>query len=81
MKYLGADDFVIHVANVNHPVLSGDPILDWELWNLDDTYPHELWMGVNWITKEELDAELEQLKEANLRLEDLATLFRNAFRV
>lgn len=78
-QFLAADDFVIHMEPVAFPLLTGDPTLSWELWNLDDTYPHNLWLGINWLTKEELEKELDQLKEFNLSLVQLAAFFRTFF--
>jgi hypothetical protein len=77
--YLAADDFVIRIEPMLFPVLLGDPILTWELWNLDDTYPHELWLGINWLTRDELEAQLDQMKALNVNLGGLAAWFRAFF--
>ena len=79
--YIAADDFVVHAGPVNFPVLTGDAILSWELWNLDDTYPHELWMGVNWLTQEELQASLEAMQTTAERITQLRQLLQTFFRI
>lgn len=79
--YLAADDFVVHIEPVLFPILKGDPTLTWELWNLDDTYSHELWLGINWLTKQELEAQLEEMKKLNMNIVQFASFFRNFFAV
>ena len=67
--FLAADDFVITIREVNYKILTGEATLTWELWNLDDTYPHKLWIGVNWKTKELYEEELAQLNQIRELLE------------
>jgi hypothetical protein len=77
--YLAADDFVVHAGPLQFPVLKGDPVLTWELWNLDDTYPHELWLGVNWLTKEELEKAIDAMKETSLETRTLRQMLQRFF--
>ena len=79
--YLAADDFVIRIEPMLFPILKGEPILTWELWNLDDTYPHELWLGINWLTKEELEKELDQMKQLGYSMQSLTQLLATFFRI
>lgn len=76
-QYVAADDFVVHAGPLRFPVLKGDPILTWELWNLDDTYPHELWIGINWLTQAELERMEISLDELNKTMKELTKALQN----
>jgi hypothetical protein len=80
-EFIAADDFVVHAGPVNFPVLQGESTLTWELWNLDDTYPHELWLGINWLTQEELNAAVNAAKENVTETHYLRLLLQNFFMI
>jgi len=50
---VAADDMAIVLSQVNEPIKGNLPFLRWELWNVDDTYPHTLWLGAEWISEDE----------------------------
>jgi len=43
----------IVMQNVYETIKGNRPVLDWVLWNVDDTYPHTLWLGAEWISEDE----------------------------
>jgi len=51
--YVAADDMAIVLSQVNEKIKGNLPLLRWELWNIDDTYPHTLWLGAEWISEDE----------------------------
>jgi len=51
--YVAADDMAIVLSQVNEPIKGNLPFLSWECWNVDDTYPHTLWLGAEWSSEDE----------------------------
>lgn len=51
--YLAGNGMAITLDNVNEFITENIPVLTWEVWNVDDTYPHTPWMLAEWISEEE----------------------------
>lgn len=52
-SYLAGEDGAIVLEQMNEFISENRPILDWQLWNVDETYPHTLWMLAEWISEDE----------------------------
>lgn len=76
--YLAGDDGPIDVKGLIEPIRPNLPVLNWELWNLDETYTHTLWLGATWtpLEESELDQMIEQLKNLNYKIAQLPELLR-----
>ena len=46
-------------------------MLNWELWNVDDSYPHTIWMRAEWLSEEKP----YEMKMAH-QLEEFVTLMK-----
>lgn len=73
--YLAGEDMPIVLDNVNESINENVPELKWVVWNVDDTYPHTLWLLAEWISEDEPVA----MKSYRL-LKDLVALMRALFR-
>jgi len=78
-SFIGADDYVVHAGPMKYRILKGEPELTWQLWNLDEGKSHKLWLGVNWMTKEEVEADILALESLNLTMKDMAKILRATF--
>ena len=76
--FIAGDDGPIDVRGLVEPIRPNLPVLNWELWNLDQTYPHTLWLGATWTPLEESElASIEkQLKNLNLKFAQLPELLK-----
>lgn len=50
--FIAANDMAVHIQYLNEPVQEDIPVLNWEVWNLDEAYPHTIWMSAEWISAE-----------------------------
>lgn len=77
-SYVAGDDGPVNVNSLLEPIKPNLPVLNWELWNLDDTYTHTLWLGATWtpLTESELKQILLELKTMNLNLLQIPQLLR-----
>ena len=76
--FLAGDDGPINVRGLVEPIRPNLPVLNWELWNLDETYTHTLWLGATWTPLEESELEqmIEQLKSLNLNILRIPALLK-----
>lgn len=70
---LKGEDTLLVLPDLYEPIKGNKPILNWEVWNLDDTYPHTLTLSARWLTEEE-----QYEKKAYLALDELAKMWRKA---
>lgn len=74
-NYLAGDDMPIVLDNLDVSIKGNLPELNWELWNVDETYPHTLWLLAEWISED------EPLSMKTYRLtKDLVAVLRAMFR-
>jgi len=52
-NYHAGDGMAIPLTEINEPIRDDMPVLNWFVWNLDDTYPHTLWMSAEWTSEDE----------------------------
>lgn len=52
-NYLAAEDMAVDHRNINVRVREDLPVLNWDVWNIDDTYPHTIWMAAQWMSEDE----------------------------
>jgi len=69
--YIAADSYIVEIPNQEFEVTKGRTTLTWEVWNLDDVFSHELWIGINWRQFEEEDEVLPTLLRIEKQLQDL----------
>lgn len=76
--YLAGDDGPIDIRGLYEPIRPNLPVLNWHLWNVDETYDHTLWMGATWMPLEESELKSieKQLKALNLKFSQLPSLLR-----
>jgi hypothetical protein len=46
--YIAADAQLIPLRMINELISDNLPVLNWWVWNLDDTYDHTIWMLALW---------------------------------
>lgn len=51
--FLAGEGFVCDMRNVWEPIKEDLPVLNWTLWNTDDTFPHTPWIDAEWISSDE----------------------------
>lgn len=51
--YLAGDNLAIVLDQMDESIKENLPELNWELWNIDDTYSHTLWLLAEWISEDE----------------------------
>lgn len=47
--YATGNGVLVDTGDIREPTKGNNPVLTWELWNLDDTYTHELTLNVTWL--------------------------------
>ena len=72
-NYIAADSMAHTLLHVDEQIREDLSVLNWDVWNLDDTNPHTLWMAAEWSS----EAETPEKKTAGLmdrfvkKMEDL----------
>lgn len=51
-NFIAADSALIPIRYLNEPVQDDIPVLNWDVWNLDQAYPHTIWMSAEWLSEE-----------------------------
>jgi len=51
--YIAGDDGLISFMYLNDPIVDDMPVLNWDVWNLDDTYDHTIWVSAEWMSADE----------------------------
>ncbi len=51
-NYIAAEGMAVHIQYLNEPIWEDLPVLNWEVWNVDDTYDHTIWMSAEWLSEE-----------------------------
>jgi len=52
-NYLAGEGFVCDIRDARETISEDLPVLNWELWNLDDTYNHTPWIDAEWTSEYE----------------------------
>lgn len=73
-NYLAADDMPIIIRDLNERITGNRPVLNWFLWNVDETYGHTLWMSAEWISEDALLS-----KKTFLSIQDIADRLKRLF--
>jgi len=76
--YLAGDDGPIEIHGLLEPIRPNLPVLNWHVWNIDETYKHSLSLRATWTPLEESELEqmIDQLKNLNLNFQQLKTLMQ-----
>lgn len=51
--FLTSDGHMIVIEDMEENITENRPMLTWELWNLDEMYPHTPWMSAEWVGVDE----------------------------
>lgn len=51
-NYIAADGMAVNIDHLNEPVQDDLPVLNWTVWNLDETHDHTIWMGAEWLSED-----------------------------
>ena len=70
-NYVTASGHPVYSQPIDEPVAGNIPILNWEVWNVDEVYDHELTLSATWITEEEERRIIERLDKSNMYLKAL----------
>jgi len=71
-NYIAADDMGVRIQYLNEPIWEDIPVLNWDVWNLDESYPHTIWMSAEWLSEEKP----YEMKMAHMMEEFIATINR-----
>lgn len=71
-NYIAADGMAVNIDHLNEPVQDDLPVLNWTVWNIDETYDHTIWMGAEWLSE---DKPYEMIMARSM--EELSLLLRN----
>lgn len=52
-NYLAADGQNVDLKHLEEPIREDLPVLNWEVWNIDDTYDHTIWLSAEWTSEAE----------------------------
>lgn len=50
-NYIAADDMAHTLLHVDEPIREDLPVLNWLVWNLDDSYDHTIWLAAEWSSE------------------------------
>lgn len=51
-NYIAADGMATHLQYLNEPIWEDIPVLNWDVWNVDELFDHTIWMSAEWISEE-----------------------------
>jgi len=51
-NYIAADGMPVHIQYLNEPAWEDIPVINWDVWNVDDTYDHTIWLSAEWLSEE-----------------------------
>lgn len=51
-NYIAGEGMAIHIQYLNEPVQDDIPVLNWFVWNEDETNDHTIWMSAEWLSEE-----------------------------
>lgn len=74
-KSIALEDMPLSLSGLAEPIKGELPELNWEVWNLDDTNPHTIWLGAQWLTEEE-----QYQKRTLLAIEELLSIFKGEYK-
>jgi len=75
-NYIAADGMPIYAKDLNEPITGNIPVINWHVWNLDDTYDHEIWLYAIWMSDEE-----PYQRATYFALSDFIKLLKKLFRM
>lgn len=52
-NYIAADGMAVEADELDEPIREDLPVLNWEVWNEDQTYGHTIWLAAEWISEDE----------------------------
>jgi hypothetical protein len=70
--YAVGNGFPLGTGDIFESMLEDLPVLIWELWNEDATYPHTLTLSASWISEQEKEALKMELEKQTAYLKDIA---------
>lgn len=71
-NFIALNGIAERIRYLNEPVWDDIPMLNWDVWNLDDTYDHTIWMSAEWLS-EEKPYEMKMVHQ----MEEFLSLMRN----
>lgn len=71
-NFIALNGVLERITYLNEPVWEDIPVLNWDVWNLDDTYDHTIWMSAEWLSEEKP----YEMKMAH-QMEEFLALMRN----
>lgn len=51
-NYVAADGMAVYIQYLNEPIQEDIPVLNWDVWNVDDTHDHTIWMSAEWLSED-----------------------------
>jgi hypothetical protein len=74
--YYSGHGTLVEITGMKEHITENIPVLNWYVWNLDETYSHNLIMWALWIGQEEEDVRLtlEEIRELNRLLKGMVGL-------
>lgn len=72
--YLTSNGHMIILEDMEENITENRSVLVWELWNLDETWPHTPWMTAEWVGVDEPYA-----KTTAMSIRDLVKYLRGIF--
>lgn len=51
-NYIAGEGMAIRIQYLNEPIQDDIPVLNWFVWNVDETHDHSIWMSAEWISEE-----------------------------
>jgi len=70
--YATGNGMPVSTGDIFESMLEDIPTLIWELWNLDEIYPHTLTLSATWIAEEEQEAIKKELAKQTSYLKEIA---------
>jgi len=52
-NFISGDDTLVKIDNLHDLISENVPVLNWDVWNLDETFSHTPWMSAEWISADE----------------------------
>lgn len=52
-NFIAAEDMAVSMMYLEERIREDLPVLNWDVWNIDDTYDHTIWMSAEWTSAEE----------------------------
>lgn len=52
-NFIACEGYALELRHLDEPIQEDLPVLNWDVWNIDETWPHTIWMSAEWTTAPE----------------------------